>query len=195
MPIFELTFGKIVSLIEEIGKNILGPYVQLLRGLFLTISLIIIVLLIYFWIKLELKNKDEIDFWRGLRKNLNHYKFYKKIRQNFNIIKNEFQKDKIKGLNQINDFLDKLLDTFGYEGNLEEKLNKIDIKFLSNKEEVKKARKALILINEKLQAGEKLNLTNEEYFLIFQEYQQALFHLRAINEQDLLVMNQESQKE
>lgn len=191
MPLFELTFGKIISLIEGFTKILFGTAIEFFRGLFLTISLIIIGFLIFFWIKLELKNKDEITFWQIISKNIKNYKFYKEIPQRFNDIKKSFQKNKVNGLIQINNFLDDILSASGYEGSLEEKLDKINIKFLPNKEEIKKTRKILILINEKLQTKEKINLTDEEYFLIFQEYQKALLYLKAINDQDLLVMNQE----
>ncbi len=194
MTIFDLTIGRIINLIEAINKILFGTPIEILKSLGLFFSLLISGLLIYYWTKLERKEKDETDFWQSLLKNKRDYKFIKESKKFFNKIKENFYKDKIQGLIEINNFLDRILESFGYEGNLEEKLDKIYLKFLPNKEEIKKARKALILIDQKIKSGEGVNLSNEDYLIIFHEYEKGLFNLNVITEEDFLVKNQEQQK-
>lgn len=194
MTIFDLTIGRIIYLIETINKILFGASIEILKSFALFFSLLISSLLIYYWFRLELKEKDEIGFWQSLADNKKDYQFIKESKKIFNKIKEIFYQNKIQGLIKINNFLDRVLVSFGYEGDLEEKLDKIHQEFLPNKEEIKKARKALILIDQKIKSGEKIDLSDEDYLIIFHEYEKGLFHLNVITEEDFLVKNQEQEK-
>ncbi len=191
MPIFELTFGRIINLIEAITKFLFATPIEILKSLGFLFSLIITGLLIYFWIKLEIKNKDEIDFWNFIFETERHYQLIREAKNKFKKIKEHFHNNKLQGLIEVNNFLDEILAVCGYEGNLEEKLNKINEKFLPNKEEIKKARQILLLINQKKQANESIELSDDEYLIIFHEYEKGLLSLNIITEEDFLVRNQE----
>jgi hypothetical protein len=194
MTIFDLTIGRILGLVESITKALFGPPIEILKTLGLTFSLIITGLLLYFWIKLEMNDKDEITFWQVIIKNRKEYKFLKRAKEEFLKIKANFYKNKIQSLIEINNFLDEILTIFGYKGSLEEKLDKIYEKFLPNKEEIKKARKILILIDQRINQGKNVNLSESDYLTIFHEYEKGLFYLNVITEEDFLVKNQEQQK-
>jgi hypothetical protein len=60
---------------------------------------------------------------------------------------------------------------------------------LPNLEEIQKAYQIVKLIEEKLKNNETLNLTEDEYLLIFHEYEKALLNLNILTIEDFLVKN------
>jgi len=189
MTIFDLTIGRIISLIEEINKLLFQTPAEILRALGLFFSLFLTGLMVFAWIKIEKETKEEINYWKYLIKNRKDFYFLKKPKRNFEEIKKIFYEDKNKALIEINKFFDFVLEVFGYEGNLEEKLSKVSPLILPNLEEIKKAIEIVKIIEEKIKNQEEINLTEDEYFLIFHEYEKALLNLNILTTEDFLVRN------
>jgi hypothetical protein len=189
MTIFDLTIGRIISLIEEINKLLFQTPAEILRALGLFFSLFLTGLMVFAWIKIEKETKEEINYWKYLIKNRKDFYFLKKPKRNFDEIKKIFYEDKNKALIEINKFFDFVLEVFGYEGNLEEKLGKVSPLILPNLEEIKKAIEIVKIIEEKIKNQEEINLTEDEYFLIFHEYEKALLNLNILTTEDFLVRN------
>ncbi|GIW65186.1 MAG: hypothetical protein KatS3mg093_165 [Candidatus Parcubacteria bacterium] len=63
---------------------------------------------------------------------------------------------------------------------------------MPNLDEVKKAYKIVEIIEEKLKKNEKINLTEDEYLIIFHEYEKALYNLNILTIEDFLVKNQDN---
>lgn len=191
VEIFELTIGKIFLFIETLLRIIIPSGVSLAKIFIFLFSIILSSFLIIVWIKLELKNKDEISFWQLIFKSKRDYKFIKKMKNNFTKIKNTFTQDKIKGLIAIDDFLKQIIEMFDYPGeNLEKKIDQLPQEIIKTTTEIKKAIKIVGLIKEKKQRGEELSLKENEYDLIFDVYQKFLVDLRVVPNENLLVMNQ-----
>jgi hypothetical protein len=189
MTIFDLTIGRIISLVEGINKFLLQTPVEILKALGLFFSLFLTFLMVLAWIKIEKETKDEINYWKYLFKNRKDFYFLKKPKRNFEEIKKIFYEDKNKALIEINKFFDFVLEVFGYEGSLEEKLNKVSPLILPNLEEIKKAIEIVKIIEEKIKNQEEINLTEDEYFVIFHEYEKALLNLNILATEDFLVKN------
>jgi hypothetical protein len=189
MTIFDLTIGRIISLVESINRILFQTPIEILKAFGFFFSLFLTGLMIFFWIKMEKQSKDEFNYWKYLIKNWKDFYFFKKAKKNFEEIKKIFYQDKNKALIEINKFFDLTLYAFGYEGTLEEKLNKIPPEILQNLDEIKKAIKIVSLIEEKLKNNEEVNLTEDEYFIIFHEYEKALFNLNILSTEDFLAMN------
>jgi len=189
MTIFDLTIGRIISLVEGINKLLFQTPIEILKALGLFFSLFLTLLMVLAWIKIEKETKDEIGYWKTLIKNRRDFYFLKKPKKNFEEIKKIFYEDKNKALIEINKFFDFVLEVFGYEGSLEEKLNKVSPLILPNLEEVKKAVEIVKIIEEKIKNREEINLTEDEYFLIFHEYEKALLNLNILTIEDFLVKN------
>jgi len=189
MTIFDLTIGRIINLVEGINKFLLQTPVEILRALGFLFSLFLTGLMIFLWIKWEREVQDEIWFWKLLFKNLKDFNFLKQPKKHFEEIKKIFYQDKNRALVEINRFFDFVLEVFGYEGSLEEKLSKVSPLILPNLEEVKKAVEIVKIIEEKIKNREEINLTEDEYFLIFHEYEKALLNLNILTIEDFLVKN------
>jgi NurA-like 5'-3' nuclease len=187
MTLLDLTIGRIIFLVEFLDKLLFGNIFIIIKVLGLFLSLIISFLLIFIWIKLENEYKDETNFWLTLIKNTKDFYFLKKAKKNFDEIKKIFHEDQNKGLIEIDNFLNFVLETFGYEGKLEEKLNQIDINLLPNLEDIKKANKIVEIIKNYLDNNKQINLNYDEYLLIFNEYEKTLFYLNVLNPEDFLV--------
>ncbi|GIW67364.1 MAG: hypothetical protein KatS3mg096_232 [Candidatus Parcubacteria bacterium] len=190
MTIFDLTIGRILSLVEGINRFLFQTPVEILKAFGFFFSIIITGLMIFYWLKIEKETKDETNYWKTLIKNLKDFEFLKNPKKNFEEIKKIFYQDKNKALIEINNFFDFVLTVFGYTDKLEEKLNKVSIEFLPNLEEIKKAYKIVTIIEEKLKNNEEINLTEDEYLTIFHEYEKALYNLNILTIEDFLVRNQ-----
>jgi len=191
MTIFDLTIGRIINLVESLNKFLLETPIEILKAFGFFFSLFLTALMILYWIKMEKETKDEIGYWQSLIKNQKDFYFLKKPKKRFEEIKKIFHQDKNKALIELNDFFDFVLQVFGYEGSLKEKLDKISLEILPNLEEIKKAFKVVNIIKEKLNNNEKIDLTDDEYFIIFHEYEKALFHLNILAREDFLVRSLE----
>lgn len=177
------------------NKEILDPQISgtfyFIKFIFLLSSLIFSLILVIIWLKFELKNKDEIGKWQSYLKWLRNYLFLKNPKSHFEKIKKTFHYNPILALREINNFLDFVLTTFGYEGNLEEKINKANPSIFSNPEDLKKAILAWRLIEERLKESENVNLNQNDYLLLFHTYEIALKDLNIISSEDFLVKNLE----
>jgi len=191
MTIFDLTIGRIINLVESLNKFLLETPIEILKAFGFFFSLFLTALMILYWIKIEKETKDEIGYWQTLIKNQKDFYFLKKPKKRFEEIKKIFHQDKNKALIELNDFFDFVLQVFGYEGNLEEKLDKISLKILPNLEDIKKAFKVVNIIKEKLNNKEEVNLTDDEYLIIFHEYEKALLHLNILSREDFLARSLE----
>jgi hypothetical protein len=189
MTIFDLTIGRIINLVEGLNKFLLQTPVEILGALGFLFSLFLTGLMIFLWIKWEKEVQDEIWFWKFLFKNLKDFNFLKQPKKHFKEIKKIFYQDKNRALVEINKFFDFVLEVFGYEGSLEEKLSKVSPLILPNLEEVKKAVEIVKIIEEKIKNQEEINLSEDEYFVIFHEYEKALFNLNILTIEDFLVKN------
>lgn len=187
MTLFELNFEKFFLQLESIVKsNFISIFLFLKTFVFL-FSLVLSVFLLYVWIKLEIKNRDEIDFWKFIIKTTKDFYFIKSSKKSFEEIKKKFYQDKLQGLIEINNLLNLVLETFGYQGSLDEKLKKINKEILPSLEETKKAVKIVEILKEKKEKGEEINLDEEEYFMIFHQYEIALKDLNILTTEDFLV--------
>lgn len=191
MNIFDLTIGKIIKVLETLINFVFKQAYYFLEISIFIFSLTISLVLIWLWLKYEIKNKDEINKWKNYKKWVKEYFFLKKPKKDFEEIKKIFYENKILALRNLNNFLNFVLETFGYEGKLEEKLVKINPEFLPNIENLKKAFSIYKLIEEKLKNSEKINLTDEDYLLLFHTYEIALYNLNIITLEDFLVKNLE----
>lgn len=192
VEIFELTFGKIFAFIETLLKLIVPSEIYLTKIFIYLSSIILSSFLIFVWIKLELKNQDEIDYWQSIVKSKRDYNFIKKQKNKFETIKKIFSQNKTKGLIAIDDFLRQIMEMFGYSNeNLEEKINQLPQKIFKITEDIKKAIKIVSLIKEK----EQIKLKENEYYLIFNTYQKFLLDLGIITNDNLLVMDQSQLEE
>jgi hypothetical protein len=189
MAIFDLTIGRIINLVEGINKFLLQTPVEILKALGLFFSLFLTGLMVFVWIKIEKETKDEIGYWKTLIKNRRDFYFLKNSKRYFLKIKKNFYEDKNNALIKINKFFDFVLEVFGYEGSLEEKLNKVSPLILPNLEEIKKAIEIVKIIEEKIKNQEEINLSKDEYFVIFHEYEKALLNLNILTTEDFLVKN------
>lgn len=189
MSLFELTIGRILSLVEALTNFVLGKGFYLFKASISILALFFSFFLIWLWLKYELKNKDEINKWKFYLKTVKEYFFLKKPKKKFEEIKKIFYEDKILALKEINEYLNFVLEIFGYEGDLEKKIEKINPKFLPNLDDLKKAISIYKLIEEKLKNNEKLDLTEEDYLLIFHTYEIALKNLNVLTIEDFLVKN------
>jgi hypothetical protein len=189
MTIFDLTIGRIINLVEGINKFLLQTPVEILKALGLFFSLFLTGLMVLAWIKIEKETKDEINYWKTLFKNRRDFYFLKKPKKNFEEIKKIFYEDKNKALVEINKFFNFVLEVFGYEGSLEEKLSKVSSSILPNLEEIRKAVEIVKIIEEKIKNQEEINLTEDEYFVIFHEYEKSLLNLNILATEDFLVKN------
>lgn len=187
IEIFELTFGKIFIFFETLLKFVIPSEVHLTKIFIFLSSIILSLFLIFTWIKLELKNQDEIDYWQSFFKSKRDYAFVKNQKKRFEKIKKIFSQDKISGLVAVDDFLKEIIEMFGYSGeSLEEKIDQLPQEIIKTTEEIKKAIKIASLIKEKGQ----FNLKESEYYLIFDTYQKFLLDLGVITNDNLLVMDQ-----
>jgi hypothetical protein len=189
MTIFDLTIGRIINLVEGINKLLFQTPFEILKALGLFFSLFLTGLMVFVWIKIEKETKDEIGYWKTLIKNRRDFYFLKNSKRYFLKIKKNFYEDKNKALIKINKFFDFVLEVFGYEGSLEEKLNKVSPLILPNLEEIKKAIEIVKIIEEKIKNQEEINLSEDEYFVIFHEYEKALLNLNILTTEDFLVKN------
>jgi hypothetical protein len=189
MTIFDLTIGRIINLVEGINKLLFQTPLEILKALGLFFSLFLTGLMVFVWIKIEKETKDEIGYWKTLIKNRRDFYFLKNSKRYFLKIKKNFYEDKNKALIKINKFFDFVLEVFGYEGSLEEKLNKVSPLILPNLEEIKKAIEIVKIIEEKIKNQEEINLSEDEYFVIFHEYEKALLNLNILTTEDFLVKN------
>jgi hypothetical protein len=191
MEILQLTIGKIFLFVEKVLELII-PSSLILNKLFIfLLSIISTFLMILWWIKLELKNEDEIDYWQSLFKSKKDYFFIKNQRKTFEKIKKIFYQDEVKGLIEIDKFLKTIIEMFGYsENNLEDNIEKLPSTISKNKEDIKKAIKIVSLIKEKLENNEEITLKKEEYFLVFHQYEQFLADLSVITSDNFLVVGQ-----
>jgi len=187
MTIFDLTIGRVLSLIEAINRFLLETPITVLKAIGLFFSLLITILMILYWLRIEKETKDEIGYWQTLIKNIKDFYFLQKPNKNFKEIKKIFYQNHAQGLIELNKFFDFVLGVFGYDGTLEEKLNKVSTEILPNLEEIKKAYQIVRLIQEKLKNNQTLNLTDDEYLLIFHEYEKALLNLNILTTEDFLV--------
>jgi len=190
MAFLEVIFNKLIYLTETVSNIFLLSTFNLIKSFVFIVSLGITCLLIYFWIKLEIKNKDEYRYWNTIFKSIKDYNFLKKQRKFFTQIKEIFYKDNIQGIFEIHDFLDFVLTTFGYQGSFEDKIQSVSEKILSNKEEVKKAFQILCLIKEKIENGQQIDLSSDDFLLIFKTYEKSLYELKVLDFEDLLVKSQ-----
>lgn len=190
MSIFDLTIGKIFSLIEISIKFVLERPLAFRYTLYF-LSLIFTFALIFHWIKLELKNQDEIGKWKGLWKLRKNFYFYKNAKKNWEEIKSKFLENKKEGLILAKNFVNLVLDTFGYEGSLEEKLDKVSLVVLPNKEDLKKATEIAKIIEEKMRNNEEIDLDEKEILLVFNQFEISLQNLNIISTQDFLALSQE----
>ncbi len=189
MSLFQLTIGKIFLLVASLINLVIGDSFYLFKSTILILALIFSFFLVWLWFKYELKNRDEIDKWITYFKFVAEYFFLKQPKKNFEKIKKIFYQDKILALKELNEFLNFVLETFGYEGSFEEKLAKINSEILPNLEDLKKAFFICQLIEEKLKNNEEINLNTEDYLLIFHTYEVALKDLNIIGPEDFLVTN------
>jgi len=191
MTIFDLTIGRIIILAESINRFLFQAPVEILKALGLFFSLFLTGLMAFAWIKMEKETIDEIRYWRNLIKNYKDFLFLKNPKKDFDEIKKIFYQDKNKALVEINKFFDFVLQVFGYEGTLEEKLDKIPPIILPKIkiDEIKKAVQIVNLIEEKLKNNEETDLTEEEYLTIFHEYEKVLLDLNILTNEDFLVKN------
>jgi hypothetical protein len=189
MTIFDLTIGRIISLVEGVNNFLFQTPIEILKALGLFFSLFLTGLMVFAWIKIEKETKDEINYWKTLFKNRRDFYFLKNSKRYFGKIKKIFYENKNKALIKVNKFFDFVLEVFGYEGSLEEKLSKVSPLILPNLEEIKKAIEIVKIIEEKIKNQEEINLTEDEYFLIFHEYEKALLNLNILATEDFLVKN------
>ena len=189
MTILDLTIGRIIFLIESINRLLFQTPLEVLKALGLFFSLFLTGLMFFLWIKIEKETKDEVSFWMNLAKSWKEYIFLQQPKKDFLKIKKTFYEDKNKALTEINNFFNFVLENYGYEGSLEEKLNKISPLILPNLEEIKKAVKIVKIIEKKIKNNENIDLTDDEYFTIFHEFEKALLHLNILSTEDFLVKN------
>ncbi|MCS7200681.1 MAG: hypothetical protein NZ822_00820 [Patescibacteria group bacterium] len=188
MEIIELTVGKVFLFFETILNFIIPTGLGLAKlSVYLT-SLILTSLMIIWWIKFELVNQDEIDYWQSFLKSRKDFKFIKNQEKNFKRIKAIFINDKIRGLIEIDKFVNSIVDMFGYgEYTLEEKVDKIPDDVAKNKEDLKKSIKIVNLIKEKINKGDDVDLKDEEFNIVFNSYEKFLIDLGIITTENFLV--------
>lgn len=187
MTILDLTIGRIINLIENINKLLFETPFEILKALGFLFSLLITFLMILFWIKFEKETKTEINYWKRLIKNIKDFQSMKNLPTTFDKIKKMYYQNKNLALIEVDQFLNFTLETFGYEGNLDEKLNKVPATILLNLEEIKKAHQIVKIIKEKLANNEEIPLTDDEYLMIFHEYEKALYNLNILTTENFLV--------
>ena len=138
------------------------------------------------WLYFEIKNKEEFGFWFGIVDLIKKYKNYKDLKNKeiaYEEIKKSYLENHKRGLIDIKNYFLFVLDVLGYSGeNFEEKINNISDDDLPNKEDVKKALKAIFLLEKSDQ-----ELSEEEYELLFSTLEKALYHLNIIDKEDFLV--------
>lgn len=157
-----------------------------LKFLIYLFSLALCLFFIYQWVKLEIKNQDEIGKWKGFFTLRKRFRFYKNSRKIWNKVKSKFLENKKQGLIYALNYLDYALGTLGYEGDIDEKIQKINPTFINNLEDLKKAIEITKILKET-----KRELSDEEYFLVFKQFEFALEKLKFINQEDFLALNQE----
>lgn len=187
MAVLDLTIGRIINLIENINKLLFETPFEILKTLGFLFSLLITFLMILFWIKFEKETKMEINYWKRLIKNIKDFQLMKNFPTTFDKIKKMYYQNKNLALIEVDQFLNFALETFGYEGNLDEKLNKVPTTILLNLEEIKKAHQIVKIIKEKLANNEEIPLTDDEYLMIFHEYEKALYNLNILTTENFLV--------
>lgn len=188
MEIIELTVGKVFLFFETILNFIIPAGLGFAKLSIYLISLILTSLMIIWWIKFELVNQDEIDYWQSFLKSRKDFKFIKNQEKNFKRIKAIFINDKIRGLIEIDNFVNSIVDMFDYgEYTLEEKVDKIPDDVAKNKEDLKKSIKIVNLIREKINKGEDVNLKDEEFNLVFNSYEKFLTDLGIVTTENFLV--------
>lgn len=176
------------NLIDQSIKFASNIPIAFFKSLVFLISILISGWLIVFWIKFEKETKDEIGFWNSIIKNWKDYKFIKEFKKKFNLTKRIFNYDKKRSILLLIDLTEKSLETFGYEGTIEEKFNKLNQIEIFNKEKIGKILEIIKIIKE----NEDLKvLDDEDYLVIFHELEKILCDLKLINIEDFLVKNQE----
>jgi hypothetical protein len=150
------------------------------------VSLIYSFNLFLIWLYFEIKNKDETGFWLGLLDLIKKYKNFNELKSKtptYEEIKKSYLKNHKRGLINLKNYFLFVLDVLGYSGeNFEEKINNISDDDLPNKEDVKKAVKAISLLEKSDQ-----ELDEEEYELLFSTLEKALYYLNIIEKEDFLV--------
>lgn len=158
-----------------------------LKSFLIIISFFLSLFLVWLWLRFEIKNKDETFKWKSYSKNVRDYIFLKTAKKRFKRIKEIFYRDKILAFQEINKFLEMALGTFGYQGNLEEKLESLNKNILTNYEDLKKTLIICQLINKKLENQDNIDLSEDDYLLIFHTYEVALKDLNILATEDFLV--------
>jgi|GEM_PF-1251332 len=172
---------EIENLFEFLLKNF-----ETIKIIIYFLALIYSFNLFLLWLYFEIKNKEESGFWLDLIGLIKMYKNYKSLKSKtitYEEIKKSYLENHKAGLINLKNYFLFVLDVLGYTGkDFEEKINNINDEDLPNKEEVKKALKAILLL-------EKNNRTleEEEYELLFSTLEKALYHLNIIEKEDFLV--------
>lgn len=184
MTITESLIEKASEIIKDFVLYAFGIDFEILRAILFFFSLIYSLNLILLWIYYEMKNNDEIGFWMKLKKVYNLYKASKEKVTDYNEIKKTYLEDNKEGLIALKNYLNKILEIIGYQGNnLIEKIETIPTEYLPNKENLKKSVKIIELIEKK----DKFSLTKEEVDLVYSEIERALYYLDIIEKEDFLV--------
>ncbi len=160
--------------------------IEIIKTIIYFASLIYSINLFILWVYFEIKNKEETGFWLGIIDLIKKYKNYNALKSKtpaYEEIKKSYLEDHKRGLINLKNYFLFVLDSLGYQGeNFEEKIDNISDEDLPNKKDVKKAIKAIFLLERSNQ-----ELEEEEYELLFSTLEKALYHLNIIEKEDFLV--------
>lgn len=173
-------FSKIAGLLFNI------PEFQKLRILISLFSIIFSLLLIFYWIYLERKYKYGSEWWSFLIKYfLEAFIKPEYFKNEWRKIKNLFVTDHISSLLKTYQFLQEVIDLYGYEkGNLKEKFLQIPNQVYNKKERYEMALEALEVIYNKIQKKEEIEITKLDALSILKEIESMLGDLFVISPED-----------
>lgn len=181
---------KFLKVIASLGGVIFGtPEFKKIKIILSFFSIIISILLIWYWIYLERKYKYGLWEWKRVYKDFTEA-FIKSdyFRKKWVDIKKVYLSNYMKSLENAYLFLSELIDFYGYEGdNIIEKYQKFPNQILKNKDDFLKALEILVLIYEKNKKKQKIEISQKETIKVLYVIEKGLRNLLVINQGDLWV--------
>lgn len=178
---------RILEILSKISGFLFNiPEFQKFKVVISLFSIIISLLLIFYWIYLERKYKYGSDWWAFLIKYfLEAFIKPDYFKNEWKKIKNIFITDHISALVKTYQFLQEVIDLYGYEdGTLKEKFLKIPNQVYSKKDRYGMALEALEIIYNKIQNKNKIEITQLDSISILKEIESMLGDLFVISPED-----------
>jgi len=181
-------FDRLIEILGTLSGIIVGSKEFLQLKLVISfVSIFFIITLLVYYVYLERKYKIGIEIILLNIKNFLEAFILKKgdLSKEWLEIKKIFLLDKKMAVMKVYDYLNKIIDFYGYYGNnLEEKFKNFPDSVFENKKDFLKSVKILEILKNKVYKKEELNLSDEEILFIIKVIEKGLVTLLIIDQED-----------